>query len=69
MTVSEEFYDWLADGIAKGFCTDVVCGTHVGLPLSQQEELDWEEGMDACIYGVRILVDSELRAEQLTRHV
>ena len=46
--------EWLRYGIEHGFCSDVVCATHDGLPLTQEEEDQWEDGIDACVFGVRV---------------
>ncbi len=52
--------EWYAIGVDRGWCSDVVCVTHQGLPVSKEEEAEFEEGNDICISGVRIYeVDEE----------
>jgi len=49
-------WEWLQYGIKKGFCSDIVCNTHDGLPVvSDEEEAEWEAGGDPCVPAVRIL--------------
>ena len=47
-------YDWLQFGIAQGWCSQIVCDTHDGLPQTEEEQNEWEEGGDPCIPGVRM---------------
>ena len=56
MAMSEdlEFYDWLKIGRDKGWCSDIVCDTHEGLPMTDEEMEGWEFGNDDCIPAVRI---------------
>ena len=45
--------EWLKAGIDAGYCSDVVCGTHDGTPLTPEEQQEFEEG-DPCIPVVRL---------------
>jgi hypothetical protein len=48
-------YEWLQYGIKHGFCSEIVCNTHDGLPSSgEEEDAEWEEGGDPCVPAVRI---------------
>jgi len=49
-----DFDQWLKYGIDNGFCTDQFCNTHDGFPMSEAEELEWEEGGDPCTHMVRL---------------
>ena len=54
-TDTDMFLDWLAFGVDKGWCSEVVCSTHDGLPpLDDDEEEQWEAGYDPCVPAVRI---------------
>lgn len=55
------FDQWMAYGIAKGWCGPPVCYTHDGLPMALAEEEDFEEG-DPCIHIVRMYESNEHRA-------
>lgn len=46
--------EWLQYGIDKGYCSDGVCATHDGLPDTEEEMKEWEDGGDPCIPAVRI---------------
>ena len=50
---SPNVYDWVALGVDLGFCSDVVCLTHEGPPLTDSEE-QADTYDDDCMYGVRI---------------
>lgn len=51
-----EFDDWIAQGIMKGWVTPPFCNTHNGDPyMSPEEEKEWEEGGDPCLYVVKLL--------------
>jgi hypothetical protein len=47
------FSEWLEAGIKAGFCSEVVCGTHDGTPLTDAERAEFEES-DPCIPVVRL---------------
>ena len=49
------FEDWLTMGIGFGYCSEPVCDTHDGLPMTPEEEERFEEGYDPCIPAVRLL--------------
>jgi hypothetical protein len=53
----EKFIDWFMVGLNAGWISDVVCATHNGLPLTEEEESEWDEGFDPCVPGVRIWVE------------
>lgn len=48
---------WLALGVRRGFCTEPVCSTHAGLPSTDEEDADWEAGLDPCVPAVRLILD------------
>lgn len=49
-----EFEIWLRNGYDRGWVSDVFCDTHEGPPLSESEEIEWEEGGDPCSFHVKI---------------
>lgn len=51
------FIEWMAYGNVRGWCSDEVCSTHEGLPMSDEEDEAWEGGFDPCIFAVRIYGD------------
>lgn len=48
------FDEWIAQGVLLGFCSDVVCETHDGLPSTDEEAEQWEAGYDPCVPAVRL---------------
>jgi len=49
-----DFLSWLQTGTSRGWISEPVCVTHHGLPNTEEEEAEWEEGFDPCVPGVRI---------------
>lgn len=49
-----DFSEWLEYGRGRGWCSEVVCDTHDGLPRTEEEEAAWEEGWDPCEYAIRV---------------
>jgi hypothetical protein len=52
-TILLSFNEWYEYGVANGFCSGSFCFTHDGAPMSETEELLWEDGSDPCSHGVR----------------
>lgn len=61
-----DLHDWLEYGRAEGFITGVYCDTHDGVPMTEAEMDDWEEGDDPCHHSVRIIGHDE-RLKELAR--
>lgn len=51
------FWEWVAYGQVRGWCSDVICETHDGLPMSDNEVDEWEQGYDPCIHAIRVYGD------------
>lgn len=49
-----DFGTWLEYGMILGFCSEVRCDVHDGLPISEDEYRLLDEGDDICIAAVRI---------------
>lgn len=39
---------WLKIGYDNGWISDAFCQTHDGVPWSEEEEAEWEDGGDPC---------------------
>jgi hypothetical protein len=52
-----DFGEWLTYGIAQGWCSDLVCETHDGMPLTDEESEEFEDGGDPCIPAFRVWVN------------
>lgn len=56
--------EWIQYGVDRGYCSNLVCVTHEGIPLSEEEEKQWDEGYDPCSLGIRIWQEGEVPANQ-----
>lgn len=54
-----EFDEWMKIGIENGWCGPAVCYTHDGLPTSELDDEEWENGGDPCIHIIRLYEDEE----------
>ncbi len=52
------FDHWLKYGIEQGFCGPPVCSTHDGIPISQEEDAEWDFS-DPCIHVIRPYKDED----------
>lgn len=48
------FEEWHGIGYAEGWCSDIVCATHDGLPSTEEEDEAWEQGWDPCVPALRL---------------
>lgn len=60
-TLEKSFEDWLLLGMNNGWISKPVCSTHDGLPTTHEEDTEWEDGGDPCIYAVRLFADDAER--------
>lgn len=49
-----DFQEWMQFGYKKGWISDVFCNTHDGGPMTDEEQLEWDEGGDPCMFCVRV---------------
>jgi hypothetical protein len=49
--------EWLEYGRLRGWCSEVVCSTHDGVPTTDEEDERWEAGEDPCMAVVRLWND------------
>lgn len=52
-----EFYEWLEIGIENKWVSDIVCLTHAGIPMTDEEVEQWQEGDDFCQFAIRVWED------------
>jgi hypothetical protein len=63
-----DFDEWMSYGIKKGWCGPPVCSTHDGLPMSEQEDVEFGEGQDPCIHVVRMYDDVDTKEKIENNH-
>ena len=61
------FDEWLQIGVDNKWCGAAVCSTHDGIPMSEAEEAEWDEGLDPCHHVLR-LYDCEELADAVNAH-
>lgn len=54
------YEQWLNLGLANGWCGPAVCYTHDGIPMSEAEEIEFEES-DPCLHIIRLYEDDEMK--------
>jgi hypothetical protein len=55
------FSEWMAYGVKQGWCGAPICYTHDGLPMSNEEDMEFAEGQDPCMHIVRMYEDIEMK--------
>jgi hypothetical protein len=63
-----DYNEWMAYGIKNGWCGPPVCYTHDGMPMSEQEDIEFGEGQDPCIHIVRMYEDIDIKNEIESNH-
>ncbi len=48
------FDEWVKLGVSNNFIGPPICSTHDGIPMTQQEEEQFEDGDDPCIHILRL---------------
>lgn len=51
------YSQWAKYGVDKGWATPSLCATHDGIPHTEAEDNEWEEGGDPCIHVIRLIED------------
>ena len=54
-----EIHDWIKFGIDKGWISPPCCYSHDALPTTEEEDDEFFEGGDPCIYLLRLYDDVE----------
>lgn len=53
----QNIHEWLQVGIDNKWISSVNCLTHEFVPLTADEEREFEDGYDPCIPAVRVWID------------
>jgi hypothetical protein len=62
------FDEWIAYGLEKGWCGPPVCYTHDGLPMSENEMQEFDDGTDPCMHIVRMYEDIDMKDQIEDNH-
>ena len=62
------FSEWMAFGIKQGWSGPPICYTHDGLPMSNEEDMEFGEGQDPCIHIVRLYEDIDMKQRIENNH-
>lgn len=54
--MSTDFPEWVAAGKARGWVSDVVCSMHEGLPTTEEEDEELDQG-DPCLPAMRVWLE------------
>jgi hypothetical protein len=46
--------EWYQLGVQNKWCSEVACSTHDGIPMTPEEEAEWDEGYDPCVPVLRL---------------
>lgn len=63
----DDFLTWHRHGMDRRWCGPAVCVTHDGVPTSEAEEDEWEQGDDPCTHMIR-LYDSPETADAVEKN-
>jgi hypothetical protein len=63
-----DFDDWWTLGFKLGFCGPAVCSTHDGIPMTLEEEHQFELGSDPCVHVIRPYEDLRQKLEVEENH-
>jgi hypothetical protein len=59
-TNNTDFQAWLDYGAKQGWCSPaVLCQTHDGVPMTPEEDEEFNEGGDPCIHVIRFFTSKE----------
>lgn len=50
--------EWIDYGRSRGWCSDITCSSHSGVPYTPEEDALWDEGSDPCAFVLRLWEDS-----------
>jgi hypothetical protein len=64
----KQFEEWLQEGLTNGFCGPAICYPHDGLPVTEEEDREFEEGADPCIHILRLYEDRDVKASVEENH-
>lgn len=55
------FEEWIEEGYIRGWIGPPICHTHDGVPMTSQEEDDFDAGSDPCVHILRLYEDEGVK--------
>ena len=55
------FEEWLEVGYVQGWIGPSICQTHDGVPLTPEEEEEFDGGGDPCVHVLRLYEDKSIK--------
>lgn len=55
-----DVHEWYMIGKKNGWCSEIFCHTHDGIPLTDSEMDQFDDGDDPCIFAIRVNDTSEV---------
>ena len=65
--MSLSYEEWIQLGMDEGWCGPPVCHTHDGVPTTEAEDLEFDEG-DPCIHIVRMYDSAQTKIDVESNH-
>lgn len=62
------FEDWLKKGYEMGWIGPPVCQTHDGIPLTTEEDKEFDDGGDPCVHVLRLYEDESIKESVEENH-
>lgn len=63
-----DFEEWLKFGFDNGWIGPPVCYTHDGIPMTSQEQDEFDIGYDPCLHMLRLYEDHKAKCDVETNH-
>lgn len=62
------FEEWIEEGYVRGWIGPPICHTHDGVPMSDEEDEQFEAGADPCIHVLRLYEDETVKDQVERSH-
>ena len=62
------FDEWLLEGVRLGYCSPVVCQTHDGVSLTEEQEDEFDQGFDPCVHVIQVFEDRDQQRFAFENH-
>ena len=62
------FEEWLKKGYEMGWIGPPICQTHDGIPLTSEEDAEFDGGNDPCVHVLRLYEDKSIKESVEENH-